>query len=209
MTWRREDELLRLLRRAMPAAIVLAVFVQGDALAATKTVDMVNFAFSPKMVSIAAGSTIHWANNSGSVHTSTGDTPLALWDSGTVNNGGSFDFVFTAGGKYPYHCTFHVGLGMTGTVSVTIRATPPSGPVGTMFTITVASVTAPAGFVYDIQKKNPGGQFQNWMLGVTAKSVVFDSTGQATGTYGFRSRLHRLSDNATSAYSAAKNIMVT
>jgi plastocyanin len=193
----------------MPLALVLAVFAQGNALAATKTVDMQNFMFSPKTASIAAGGTIHWTNNSGSVHTSTGDTPLALWDSATVNNGSSFDFVFTAGGKYPYHCTFHVGLGMTGTVSVTIRATPPSGPVGTMFTVTVASVTAPAGFVYDIQKKNPGGQFQNWMLGVTAKSVVFNSTGQPTGTYSFRSRLHRLSDNATSGFSAAKNIMVT
>lgn len=194
----------------MPVAIVLAVFAQGDALAATKTVDMQNFMFVPKTVSIAVGSTIHWTNNTVStLHTSTGNTPLALWDSGTVNAGSSFDFVLTAGGKYPYHCTFHVGIGMTGTVSVTIKATPPSGPVGTMFTVTVASITAPAGFVYDIQKKDPGGQFANWMLGVTAKSVVFDSTGQATGTYSFRSRLHRLSDNATSSYSAAKNITVT
>jgi plastocyanin len=201
--------LLRILRRAVPVGIALALFAQGNALAVTKTVDMTNFAFSPKTATLASGGTIHWTNNSGSVHTATGDTPLALWDSGTVSNGGTFDFVFTAGGKYPYHCTFHSGLGMVGTVSVTIRAQPPSGPVGTMFTITVASITAPAGFVYDIQKKNPGGNFQNWMLGVTAKSVVFNSTGQPTGTYSFRSRLHRLSDNAVSGYSAAKNISVT
>jgi hypothetical protein len=78
-----------------------------------------------------------------------------------------------------------------------------------MFTITVASITAPTGFVYDIQKRNPGGNFQNWMVGVTAKSVVFNSTGQPTGIYSFRSRLHRLSDNATSGFSAAKSVTVT
>jgi plastocyanin len=189
--------------------MVLALVSMNDALAATVNVAMVNFAFSPQLANLKPGDTVHWTNNSGAIHTSTGDSPLALWDSGTVNNGGSFDFVFTAGGKYGYHCTFHQGQGMIGTVSVRIRAAPPSGPVGTRFTVTVASIAAPAGFVYDVQKRNPGGNFQNWMLNVTSKSVTFDSTGQPTGTYSFRSRLHRTSDNATTGYSAASSVMVT
>src|SRR5437867_326993 len=75
--------------------------------------------------------------------------------------------------------------------------------------VTVATINAPNGFVYDIQRKDPGGSFQNWMLNVTAKTVQWDSTGFAPGTYSFRSRLHNTVSGATSSYSAAKAIMVT
>jgi plastocyanin len=200
---------MRLLRRASLLGLLMALFVQGNALAATTNVSMTNFVFTPKTAQVLIGGTVHWTNDSTSSHTSTGDSPLSYWDSGTVGAGGAFDFVFTAGGQYKYHCTFHVGLGMTGTISVKIKAAPPSGPAGTLFTVTVATVNAPAGFVYDIQRKDPGGSFQNWMLNVTAKSVRWDSTGFAPGTYSFRSRLHNTSNGATSNYSAAKAVMVT
>jgi hypothetical protein len=78
-----------------------------------------------------------------------------------------------------------------------------------MFTITVASVTAPTGFVYDIQKKNPGGSFQDWMIGISSLSAVFDSTGQVAGVYQFRSRLRRTSDGAASGYSPGQSLRVT
>ena len=100
---------------------------------------MTNFVFTPTNVSISAGGTIQWTNDSQtSAHTSTQDTPLALWDSGIVGGGESFSFVFTARGNCSYHCIFHFTMGMVGTVSVTIRAAPPSDPVGTKFTATVA-----------------------------------------------------------------------
>jgi plastocyanin len=201
---------LRLLKRAAPVAIVLAFMSVNGALAAPITVSMTNFVFTPKAAKVAVGTQVTWSNDTTTTsHTSTGDTPLSLWDSGTVPPGGTFAFVFTAGGAYRYHCTFHQSLGMTGSVSVTIKASPPSGPVGTVFTVTVASVNAPAGFVYDIQRKDPGGNFMNWMLNDVSKSVTWDSTGFATGTYSFRSRLHNTSTNATSGYSAAKSVMVT
>jgi plastocyanin len=201
--------MLRLVRRASVLGLLLALFVQGNALAATTNVSMTNFLFTPKNAAVGIGGTVHWTNDSGSSHTSTGDSPLSLWDSGTVPGGGTFDFVFTAGGQYKYHCTFHQSLGMTGAVSVRIRANPPSGPAGTTFTITVASINAPAGFVYDIQKKNPGGNWQNFMTNVTAKSVQWNSTGFAPGSYSFRSRLHNTANQATSGYSQAKVVMVT
>jgi plastocyanin len=201
--------MLRLARRASLLGLLMALFVQGNALAATVNVSMTNYVFTPKTASLLVGGTVHWSNDSTTSHTSTGNTPLSLWDSGTVPGGGTFDFVFTAGGKYRYHCTFHQSLGMIGTVSVRIRATPPSGPAGTKFVVTVASINAPAGFVYDIQRKDPGGNFTNWMLNVTAKSVQWDSTGFAPGTYSFRSRLHKTSNGATSGYSAAKAVTVT
>ncbi len=200
---------MRIVRRSTFLSLFLVLVLQGTALAATVNVSMTNFAFTPKTATLAIGGTVHWMNNSTTAHTSTGDSPLSLWDSGSVGAGGSFDFVFAAGGKYKYHCTFHQGLGMVGTVSVRIKASPPSGPVGTNFNITVATVNAPTGFVYDIQRKDPGGNFQNWMLNVTAKRVPWDSTGFAPGAYSFRSRLHDTGSGATSGYSAAKSVMVT
>jgi plastocyanin len=201
--------MLRLARRASLLGLLMAVFVQGNAVAATVNVSMTNFMFTPKNAALLIGGTVHWTNDSGTAHTSTGDTPLSLWDSGTVPGAGAFDFVFTAGGQYRYHCTFHQSSGMVGTISVKIKAGPPSGPAGTKFTIMVASINAPTGFVYDIQRKVPGGNFMNWMLNVTAKSVQWDSTGFAPGTYSFRSRLHNTSNGATSGYSTAKAVMVT
>jgi plastocyanin len=201
---------MRIVRRSTLVSLLLVLAIQGSALAATLPVSMTNFVFTPKKATMVVGGRVHWTNDTPTTsHTSTGDTPLLLWDSGTVPPGGSFDFVFTAGGQYRYHCTFHQGLGMVGTVSVKIKASPPSGPAGTKFNVTVATINAPTGFVYDIQRKDPGGNFQNWMLNVTAKTVRWDSTGFAPGTYSFRSRLHNTGSGATSGYSAAKSVMVT
>ena len=121
--------------------------------------------------------------------------------------GGTFDFTFTAAGIYTYHCSIHSS--MKAKVGSKDTVTPPSGPVGTVFTIKVATVTAPAGFVYDVQKKNPGGNFQDFAVGITTMSTAWNSTGQPTGVYQFRSRLRRLSDGAASAYSPGQNASVT
>jgi plastocyanin len=202
--------MIRLARRAAPLALLLAFFLQSDALAATSNVTMTNFVFTPNLSKIKIGDTVKWTNGAAATnHTSTNDTPLALWDSGSVLPGGTFSFTFTAAGLYPYHCTFHVGVGMKGTVGLKDIVTPPSGPAGTMFTVKVASINAPAGFVYDIQKKNPGGNFQNWMLNVTSLSVIFNSTGQPTGTYQFRSRLHNTATGNSSGFSPGTNAIVT
>jgi plastocyanin len=201
--------MLRLARLAIPMALVLALFVQTDAFAATVNVSETNFVFTPKVAKLRMGDTVTWTNNSTSSHTATSDTPLSLFDSGTMAPGATFSFAFTAAGIYAYHCTFHQAQGMTGMVGSKDTVFPLSGPVGTMFTITVATIPAPAGFTYDIQKRNPGGSFQNWMLGVTSASVIFDSTGQPTGVYQFRSRLHQTSNNAVSGYSPGQNLTVT
>src|SRR6266571_5279767 len=90
---------------------------------------------------------------------------------------------------------------MTGTVSVGVQIQPPTGPLGTTFTIRVGTGMAPHGFVYDIQMAQPGGSFQDWMTGTTQNSVPW--TPSSSGTYKFRSRYRRLSNNGASLYSAA------
>src|SRR5207247_1077880 len=74
------------------------------------------------------------------------------------------------------------------------------------FTITLASASQ-TGFTFDIQRKGGANAWTRWKTGVTSLSVTFKPT--STGTYRFRSRLHKTSNNATSAYSPAKAITVS
>jgi plastocyanin len=173
-------------------------------------VETLNYVFIPDPVRIQVGQSITWHNSvDGTHHTATSDAPLSLWDSGEIPRGRSYSFTFTAAGGYPYTCTLHLQFNMVSSVGVSPQARPPSGPVGTVFTVTVATIPAPADFVYDVQKRDPGGAWQNWMVGVTTQTVEFDSTGSLTGVYRFRSRLHRLSDGATSNYSPLVAVSVT
>jgi plastocyanin len=199
-------------------AAIFAVSVglpQGGALArgvAPKAVvvQTLNFVFIPDPVRIQVGQSIKWYNPVDRTnHTATSDAPLSLWDSGEIVVNQSYAFTFTAAGGYPYTCTIHERFNMVSSVGVAPLATPPSGPLGTVFTIKVATIPAPTDYVYDVQKKNPGGPWADWMVGVTTGTVQFDSTGFQTGFYQFRSRLHRVSDDASSNYSPAVAISVT
>ena len=203
------SRLLRTFRVSAVIAVAFALLSQSGAYAATVNVSMTSsLRFSPDPAKAMLGDTIKWTNTSTLAHTSTQNTPLALWDSGSVPAGGTFSFTITAAGLYPYHCTFHQASGMVGTAGARDIVTPPFGPIGTQFTVKVATVTAPAGFVYDIQKANPGGGFTDWMTGVTSTSKTWDSTGQAAGMYKFRSRLRNTSTGATSGYSPAFTIQI-
>ena len=85
------------------------------AVPATHTVQIVNFAFNPSTITIAAGDTVMWTNQPTSVtHTTTSDT--GLWDSGFLSPGSSFSFTFTAAGTFGFHCNIHTF--MTGTITV-------------------------------------------------------------------------------------------
>jgi plastocyanin len=198
----------RLATKSTLLSLLLVLFITGSASAATANVSMTENVFTPAVVTVKAGDSVTWTNNGTVAHTSTDDAPLSLWDSGSVAVGDSFTFTFTAGGKYPYHCTFHQDLGMIGTVSVKIFASPPSGPVGTQFTITVATIGAPLPFHYDIMKKDPGGTFKP-LFSIRTTSFIFDSTGQPTGTYQFMSRLRNADTMAKSGFSLARSITVT
>jgi plastocyanin len=199
--------MLRLLKRATPLALLLAFLVQATALAATVEVTIADFQFTPSVANIRMGDTVHWTNNGPSPHTTTSNAPLSLWDSDILSDGDDFSFQFTAAGTYFYFCELHAT--MQGRIRPRPTAMPRNGEVGTVFNIRVATIPAPAGFVYDVQKKNPGGAFRNWRTGITSSTTQFDSAGQPIGTYQFRSRLRRLSDNAASGFSPAAKIMVT
>ena len=79
--------------------------------------------FSPESVVTTVGSMVTWKNNDNSPHTVTSgvvekNSPKAdgKFDSGILQPGDSFPFVFDTAGEYPYYCMLHPY--MTGKVTI-------------------------------------------------------------------------------------------
>jgi len=71
-------------------------------------------AFAPVNVTINAGQSVTWRNNDAIAHTTTSDT--ALWNSGNLASGNTFQHTFPTTGTFAYHCNIHTF--MTATVTV-------------------------------------------------------------------------------------------
>lgn len=82
----------------------------------TIMVGMTSSSFTPDVLTIKAGTTVTWTNESSLVHTVTSDTDL--FDSGNMGKGTSFSYTFTDVGTYTYHCIPHKAY-MIGTIVVT------------------------------------------------------------------------------------------
>jgi plastocyanin len=92
--------------------------------AATQTVTISNFQFTPAQLSIAVGDTVTWKNNGPSVHTTTSDT-AGQWDSGQMALNATFSQTFTAAGTFNYHCNIHPTT-MMGTITVAQAGAAPA-----------------------------------------------------------------------------------
>lgn len=192
---------------ALVLAGSLLLVMAGQAQAATVNISIVSASagFDSKVAAGAFGDTFHWTNNDTIAHTTTQNAPLSLWSSGHLSGGSSFSKAINFAGSYPYRCSVHTS--MTGTVKVRIQVTPLSGSVGTNFAVAVASVAAPSGFAYEIQRKKGSGNWTAWKTGITSKSVTFKP--KASGTWSFRSHLRKTSNGAKSGWSPARSISVT
>ena len=121
------------------ACLFLAVSA-APAGAVTKTIAVVDFAFNPKGMSVAQGTTVNWQNTGTRTHTATQDA--GFFNTGNIAPGTtSAGKVLTAAGGYAYHCTIHPS--MVASVKVPVKVAPTSGTTATVFTVTVATVTAP------------------------------------------------------------------
>jgi plastocyanin len=100
-------------------AIVMVVGVSGctsqNQTTSTNSVIIQNMTFSPSTLTVPVGTTVTWKNLDNVAHHVVSDT--GAFDSGTLNNGQSYNFTFTKAGNYPYHCSIHPS--MTGTIIVT------------------------------------------------------------------------------------------
>jgi plastocyanin len=196
--------------RRIAVTMMACAFLAGAVLpasAATATVSVVDFAFSPKAIKIKQGDTVKWTNTGTRPHTATQDAPLSLFTTGNIASGmTSAGKVLTAAGVYPYHCTIHPS--MTGSIKVPVKVAPLSGTTATVFTVTVATQAAPSGFVYDVQEMaGSSGTWTAYRTGVMTSSVTF--TAASPGTYSFRSILRKTSTGAKSKPSPAKAVTVT
>jgi plastocyanin len=198
---------MRVLAAALAAVTILPVLSAEPASGASIGVSIVGVTsgFDPKTVTAALGDDVTWTNDDSIRHTTTQDGPLALWDSGGLDAGQTFGRTFTSAGAFPYHCSIHP-TSMFGSVRVPVTATPTSGQVGTRFRITVASVAAPDGLVFDVQRRKGAGAWSAWKRDVTARAVRFTAT--SVGRWSFRARLRRTSNDATSGWSPAAKIRV-
>jgi plastocyanin len=85
-----------------------------------------NFSFNPSTITVDAGTAITWTNKDAISHTVTSDT--GLFNSGNIDSGGTFSYVFQNAGSFPYHCSIHPY--MTAVVNVKAATTSTGGGYG-------------------------------------------------------------------------------
>jgi plastocyanin len=114
----------------------LAVATATTASAQAKTVEVTmkqgtKMLFAPDVVNIKVGDTVKWTNPNFVTHSVTFDPSMAAtagnvvlpagvapFDSGNIDEDGSFSHTFTVKGTYKYVCKFHEAMGMIGSVVV-------------------------------------------------------------------------------------------
>jgi len=127
--------------------------------------------FAPNDVTISTGTTVRWTNQDDEQHTSTSDT--GVWNSGLLNQGQSFDYMFLTPGDYHYTCLVH-GVEMSGWVHVTGDPITPT-PGGSA---TATPTTVPQGGTLDVSIQNFGFQPTNVtiLVGTTVRWTNLDNT---------------------------------
>ncbi|MBI4092003.1 MAG: cupredoxin family copper-binding protein [Candidatus Levybacteria bacterium] len=68
-------------------------------------VEIKNFAFGPKTLTVKKGTTIVWTNQDSVGHTATSDD--GNFDTGLLEKGESKSVTFDEAGTFTYHCTPH------------------------------------------------------------------------------------------------------
>lgn len=165
-----------------------------------------NLVFAPNDLTINVGDTVRWTwafsfHSTTSTTVQNGCNPDGTWDSGVKNQGDTFDFTFDNVGNFPYKCTPHCSMGMTGIIRVSsfnISCTPNPvtvdiGDSGTV-TCTISSVNGfhspvdldttglPAGVTFSFNP-DPVTPPQNGSSDSTLTLTV--GSGVAPGSYPF------------------------
>jgi len=181
-------------------SLVFVVMLAGTSLATVHDVEIVDFSFSPSSLTVNAGDTVRWTNHDNAPHTTTSDTDI--WDSGTLTNDQSYEYVFSTVGNFPYYCAIHPS--MTASVLVTeatdieekVELAIPENfglnqnfpnPFNAMTTVSF-SVAQPASAVlgiYDITGRLVETLY-NGSIETGEHSLTWNATDYSTGIYFYR-----------------------
>jgi len=192
-----------LVRRALVVGVLSAMLVTGTASAAVyRQVGISDYiGFAPYAMPINLDTYVGWHNSSTSGHSAIAHKFNWFWV--TVPALGNSVYVkFQHAGKWTYYCNYD---DHTGEIQVSMNRYPLSGNLNTVFTITVATANAPAGYTHDIQKRKVGKPWAAWKS-TTGMSVTFDPA--KTGTFEFRGRFRRTSDGQSTGWSPVTSISV-
>jgi len=80
---------------------------QATAVARTQ-VKIVNFRYSPQVITVPVGATVTWTNNDSDAHAVTTDDKSI--DAGVVEENSSISLRFPIAGQFLYYCTVHPGM---------------------------------------------------------------------------------------------------
>ena len=80
------------------------------------TVQMSGSSFINASLTVTKGTSVTFTNNDSRTHTATSD--VGTWDTGDITAGSSKTITFSTAGTFPYHCIYHVSMGMKGTIIV-------------------------------------------------------------------------------------------
>jgi plastocyanin len=107
---------------AVLALLALPLLPVGQASAASYSVAMKGYAFSPASLSVPVGSTVTWTNQDTAPHdVKTTSGPVSI-HSPMLDKGESWSFTFGTAGSYGYYCTVHPDM----TAGITVKAAAPA-----------------------------------------------------------------------------------
>jgi plastocyanin len=111
------------MKKLLSISLTFACFM---AMATNHQVSISGVSFVPNNLSITAGDTVTWTNNTGihNVNGNAGTNPVAFGN-GPATANWTYSFPFTVPGTYTYQCDPHLSLGMTGTITVNPAPTQP------------------------------------------------------------------------------------
>jgi plastocyanin len=201
----RDAKLEHVVHRAALVAVILVLLSTGSASAATTTVTLSNYAFTPANQVVALGGSVVWRNASARKHTVTPSAAWA-WGSLTVKPGRTSSAVtLTQAGSYPYHCAIHPRR-MRGTITVPMTASPMTGTTATFFTLTLGTVEAPGMLMHEVWARQDGGA---WSLRVSTSAPSISLFFPSPGAWDLRTRLSYLLGGSTSDWTAVVTLAVS
>jgi amicyanin len=116
---------------AAPGAVPLAAGSQSassPSASATKTVEIMDYKYSPATLTVKVGDTVTWTNHDSAPHDVTITEGPEKFKSPTLKKGESFSYTFEKAGKYSYYCSIHPDMKASVTAEGSGSTPPPSEP---------------------------------------------------------------------------------